>query len=156
MNMRSLFRFIVSVVLCEGVGLLGGLFTASSVSSWYPLLNKPSFNPPGWIFGPVWTTLYLLMGVSLFLVWQSKKNKKTLAFTVFGIQLGLNFLWSILFFGAQRPGYALIDIALLLISIVLTMVLFFRISRTASLLFIPYLLWVSFASVLNYYLFVLN
>lgn len=156
MNMRSLFRFIVSVVLCEGVGLLGGLFTASSVSSWYPLLNKPSFNPPGWIFGPVWTTLYLLMGVSLFLAWQSKKKGRVLAFTVFGVQLGLNFLWSLLFFGLRCPGCAFLEIIVLWISIVLTMVLFFRISRTASLLFIPYLLWVSFASVLNYYLFVLN
>ncbi len=154
--MRSFSRLVASVVLCEGVGLAGGVFTASSVSSWYPLLSKPSFNPPGWIFGPVWTALYFLMGVSLFLVWQSKKKEKVLAFTVFGIQLCLNFLWSLLFFGLMCPGCALIDIALLFISIVLTMVLFFRISRTASLLLIPYVLWVSFASVLNYYLFVLN
>lgn len=156
MNTRSLSRFILSVLLCQGVGLAGGFFTASSVSSWYPLLNKPSFNPPGFVFGPVWTVLYFLMGVSLFLVWQSKKKEKGLAFMVFGIQLFFNFLWSLLFFGLQCPACAFVEIILLLIAIILTMVLFFKISRVASLMLIPYLLWVSFASVLNYYLFILN
>jgi translocator protein len=128
------------------------------VRTWYAGLNKPSFNPPGWIFGPVWTTLYIIMGIALYLVWRnSLVDKKTkIAVVLFSIQMALNLLWSILFFGMHNPLAGLIDIALLWTLILATMIAFYRISRPAGLLLVPYFLWVSFASVLNYMLWSLN
>lgn len=149
------FKLIVSIVLCQMAGVIGSFFTISSVSSWYFELNKPSFNPPSWVFGPVWVTLYFLMGISLYLVW-NKSAKKTLAITIFGIQLFLNSLWPVLFFGLRNPFFALIEIILLWISILLSIIYFKKISKTAAYLLIPYLLWVSFAGILNFFLFYLN
>jgi tryptophan-rich sensory protein len=156
--MRDSQKFIISVVTCELVGLAATLFTISAIPTWYATLNKPSFSPPNWVFGPVWTTLYFLMGLSAFLIWKKGlKNKKVKrALTYFFIQLVFNFLWSVLFFGLHNPLLGLLDIVLLLISIVLTIIIFYKISKAASYLLIPYFLWVSFATILNLSLVVLN
>jgi len=140
-----------AVLLCLAVGAVGGLATASSVRDWYPTLVKPSFNPPAWVFGPVWTTLYVMMGVSAFLVWRQRRHDlrwkpATLAFAV---QLLLNALWSPAFFGLRWPEAGLVVIMLLWIAIVVTIALQRRVSTPAAVLMLPYLAWVSFATVLN-------
>jgi len=149
-------RLLLSILLCLLAGAIGSFFTATSVSTWFTTLVKPSFSPPNYLFGPVWTVLYILMGISLYLVWQSKSKLKNKAISVFSVQLILNLLWSIIFFGMRNPGLAFIEIILLWISIVTTMIYFNKISRKSMYLLIPYILWVSFASVLNYAIFVLN
>ena len=152
-----MIKLIASIVICQLAGVIGAFFTTPSISSWYAGLNKPFFNPPSWLFGPVWTLLYLLMGVSLYLVWSQKNQAgKKLALTIFAIQLGLNSFWSIVFFGLQLPWVAFLEILVLLFFIVLTIVKFFPISKKSAYLLIPYLLWVSFASVLNFYIARLN
>ncbi|MFY1111077.1 MAG: TspO/MBR family protein [Methanosarcinaceae archaeon] len=152
------FRLIVSVLICQFAGIIGSVFTVTSIESWYAAIEKPAFNPPGWVFSPVWIILYTLMGISLYLVWEEGLERKDVkvGIFVFGVQLALNALWSILFFGLQSPFYAFIEIILLWLSIFLTIILFGRISKTASLLLVPYLLWVSFAALLNYRIWVLN
>ncbi|MFH2105811.1 MAG: TspO/MBR family protein [Candidatus Micrarchaeota archaeon] len=144
----------IAILIPLLVGFVGSYFTISSVNTWYSTLEKPSFNPPSWLFGPVWTLLYILMGVAFYLVWIAKKNKT--AISLYSVQLGLNLLWSVLFFGLRSPIYGLICIIALWLSIVATMLAFYRVSKTATYLMIPYLLWVSFASVLNYWIFALN
>ena len=144
----------MSVLLPFVASAIGGLFTVSSVSTWYVELNKPSFNPPSWIFGPVWTILYLLIGISLYLVWIKKYDKPT--FIVFGVQSFLNALWSVLFFGLQKPFFAFLEIILLWVSTLLTMGYFYKLNRASAYLLIPYILWVSFAAVLNFAIFILN
>ncbi|HBU27940.1 TPA: TspO protein [Candidatus Uhrbacteria bacterium] len=157
MTRKSALWLVAAVLICEGAGLLGVLFTNSSVSGWYTTLVTPALNPPGWVFGPVWTLLYALMGVSVYLVWRKKTNKKyKQAFMVFGGQLALNALWSPLFFGAQNPGLALVDIVLLLLAILWTIKLFHTISRPAAYLLIPYVAWVGFATYLNLAIWLLN
>lgn len=130
---------------------MGSFFTISAIPSWYATLSKPFFSPPNWIFGPVWTILYILMGVSLYLVWLKKKVP-----TVFWVQLILNAVWSIIFFGIKNPALALVDIAAFWIAIVLTIKTFYKINKVAGNLLIPYLLWVSFAAFLNYNIWILN
>jgi tryptophan-rich sensory protein len=139
-------------------GGLGAWATAGSVTDWYPTLVKPSFNPPAWVFGPVWTSLYFLMGLALFLVWERGRQTPgaSWAMSLFGIQLGLNALWSVLFFGARSPGWALVDILLLWAALVWTVVLFFRVRKPAGWLLAPYLAWVTFAGVLNFAIWTLN
>jgi len=155
--MHKLLKLLAAIIVCEGVGFLGAIFTIPSITAWYSYLNKPSFNPPNWIFGPVWTILYLLMGVSLFLVLQKKlKKQRNFLLVLFSAQLFLNFLWSVIFFGMHLPLAAFMDILLLWISIALLIIDFWRFSRFASLILIPYLLWVSFASILNLWIIVLN
>ncbi len=156
--MNTFIKLFLAIIICEGVGLIGSIFTFNSVNIWYMTLNKPFFNPPSWLFGPVWTTLYFLMGVAAFLVWKKGlKNKKIKrALTYFSIQLFLNFLWSLLFFGLHNPLLGLLDIGLLLISIILTIIIFYKISKAASYLLILYLLWVSFATLLNFFIVLLN
>jgi len=156
--MKNIFRLTISILICQLAGIIGSIFTASSITGWYASLNKPSFNPPNWIFSPVWITLFLLMGISLYIVWSSKTkiNYKKTAFIFFGLQLLLNSLWSIIFFGFQAPFYAFIEIILLWIFILFTIIVFYRISRLASYLLMPYILWVSFAAVLNFFIFILN
>lgn len=156
--MKNWLKFILSIVLVFIVGAFGSIFTASSVSSWFTTLAKPSFNPPAWLFGPVWTILYIMIGISLFLVWTTKANKnlKKKAYQVFGIQLILNAMWSAAFFGMKNPGLAFIVIAFLWILIIVNMVLFYKIKKSAGYILIPYLLWVSFASVLNFAIWILN
>ena len=153
---KSIPKLIISIIAPLGAGFIGSFFTTPSIGSWYSKLNKPSFNPPNWVFGPVWTILYIMMGISFYLVWTSgKKNIKT-AIIIFAVQLALNLLWSILFFGMHNPMLAFIEIALLWISILATIILFYRISPLAAYLLIPYLLWVSFASALNFALWRMN
>ncbi|MBU0758165.1 MAG: tryptophan-rich sensory protein [Nanoarchaeota archaeon] len=151
-------KLIASIVITQLAGILGSFFTITSISSWYSALNKPWFNPPNWIFGPVWTALYLMMGISLFLVWNKgvrTKIQKRAVF-IFGVQLGLNSLWSILFFGIRSPLFAFIEIIFLWIAIVMTIGYFIRISKAAAYLLIPYILWVSFAAALNLSILMLN
>ncbi|MBU1120469.1 tryptophan-rich sensory protein [Candidatus Micrarchaeota archaeon] len=146
------------IVFCELVGIIGSFFTAPSITSWYAAIQKPFFTPPNWVFAPVWTTLFLLMGISLYLVWEKglSDRKVRIALSVFGIQLILNIVWSLLFFGLQNPFLAFIEIILLWISILATIILFYRISVKASILLIPYIVWVSIAALLNYSVWILN
>jgi tryptophan-rich sensory protein len=155
--MNKLLKLLLLIVVCEGVGILGSIFTISSITAWYSHLNKPIFNPPNWIFGPVWTMLYLLMGVSLFLVLEKKlKKQKSFLIILFSVQLFLNFLWSVIFFGLHLPAVALIEIALLWVVITLLIIDFWKFSKPAALILVPYLCWVSFASVLNLFVALLN
>jgi benzodiazapine receptor len=158
MKKRDALKFVVSILVCQLAGLIGGLFTASSVDTWYAALTKPSFNPPNWLFSPAWITLYVLMGIALFLVWrkgiQTEGVKNAIAF--FAGQLALNTLWSILFFGLQKPLVAFIEIVVLWCLILITLLKFTKITKFAGLLLVPYLLWVSFAAVLNFFLWFLN
>ena len=159
MKIANVVRLVVSLVVPLLVGFLGSFFTtAESLNNWYANLNKPWFNPPDWIFGPVWTTLYILMGIAAFLVWRKGLDNKLvrLALILFVIQLILNAFWSALFFGLRCPLCGLIDIALLLVAIVLTIIYFFKISLWPALLLIPYLGWVSFAAVLNAAIYISN
>ncbi len=147
----------ISISFCLLAGAIGSFFTFESIPTWYAAINKPFFTPPNWIFGPVWTTLYILMGVSLYLVWQSKPSKnRTYALVLFSIQLLLNTVWSILFFGLQSPLFAFIEIIFLLFSILLTARYSYFVSKGAGYLFIPYICWVTFASLLNFAIFLLN
>lgn len=150
-------KLIVSILLSSSAGAIGSLFTTPNIKSWYADLDKPPLLPPNEVFGPVWTTLYILIGISLFLVWTAKSyGSKGVAFTWFGIQLVLNALWSFVFFGAHRPGLGIFVIVLLLGSIAATMVAFRRFSRPAVWLLLPYILWVSFATYLTIGVSVLN
>ena len=150
MSKGSILKFIGSLCISFSAAAVGSLGTTAQ-SDWYTNLVKPSFNPPGWVFGPVWTTLYILMGVAFFLVWRQGFAGKMarVALICFLIQLALNAAWTILFFGLQSPVLAFIDIALLWIAILLTILFFTYISKTAAVLFVPYLVWVTFAAVLN-------
>ena len=152
--MRSLVAFII---LCLAVSSVGGAITATSVDTWYQTLEKPSFNPPDWVFAPVWTALYILMGLAAWRIWRFRSISNTgKALSIFGVQLGLNLSWSILFFGLQRIDLALIEIFILLAIIVLNAILFWRIDRLAGLIFVPYVLWVTFATILNASIWLLN
>jgi tryptophan-rich sensory protein len=154
---EKLKKFIASIVICLGAGFFGSIVTTPSINTWYAELNKPFFNPPNWIFGPVWTTLYLLMALSLYLVWIKKtKENKRLAIIVFFWQLTLNFFWSFLFFFLRWPAGALAEIVVFLVMIILTFVLFRPISKLAAYLLIPYIAWVCFASILNLFIVLLN
>lgn len=141
----NLKKFLLSILIVQLAGVIGSFATYRSVKTWYPLLNKPFFNPPSWIFAPVWTFLFLLMGFSLYLVWNKKNN-----LFWFWVQLLLNILWSYLFFGLQSPALAFYEIILLWITIVITISKFWKYNKIASYLLLPYLFWVSFASILNF------
>ncbi|HUC02105.1 MAG TPA: TspO/MBR family protein [Candidatus Paceibacterota bacterium] len=151
-------KLIIAVVVSEAAGVIGSIFTVSAIPIWYATLAKPALNPPAWIFGPVWTTLYLLMGIAAFLVWRKGWNSKGVkaALSLFAIQLILNALWSIIFFGLHSPAWALIEIIAMWIVIVATITAFSKISRSAAWLLAPYILWVSFALYLNYSIWRLN
>lgn len=149
--MSSILRPIVCTLICLFIGVGSGFLTVDSISTWYVDINKPFFNPPNWVFGPVWTTLYTIMGISAGLIWNvgwsSPSVKKALA--VFGVHMLLNGLWSILFFGLMNPEIAFIEILILLGSMVYYTRLFYAIKPITAWLQVPYLAWVSFASVLN-------
>lgn len=149
---------IGSVLLCNCAGLLGSLFTTTGPGSWYSTLIKPAFNPPAWIFAPVWTLLYILMGISLYLVIMEgiKGRDVRIPLLVFTIQLILNLLWSYAFFGLESTFFGLLVIILLWISIVATMILFYPVRKAAAWLLVPYILWVSFATLLTYTIYSLN
>jgi tryptophan-rich sensory protein len=153
----QVIKLLVSIALPLSLGALAGMFTAQSVPEWYATLNRPSFAPPNWIFGPVWTTLYVLMGISLFLVWKQPAGKaRNLAIMIFFLQLLLNFAWSFVFFHFNRIGLALVEIIALWISILWMLVSFYRIKPAAAWINIPYILWVTFAAVLNAGFYFLN
>jgi tryptophan-rich sensory protein len=151
-------KLIIAILIPLAVGSISGLFTKSAVVGWYAHAVKPSFNPPNWIFAPVWTTLYILMGIALFLVWKTEADKmvKQTAIILFAVQLTFNFLWSFIFFKLQQPGWALVEIAAMWIAILFTILWFAKISAPAAWLLVPYISWVSFATVLNYYIWKLN
>ena len=150
-------KLIFSVIIAQLAGIIGSAFTINSINTWYSTLTRPSFNPPNWIFGPVWTILYLLMGISLYLVLVSKKSRnRKIGLYLFFIQLVLNSIWTVLFFGLQNPLLAFIEIIILWISILFTIIYFYKIDKISSYLLIPYILWVSFASVLNFSIYILN
>jgi benzodiazapine receptor len=151
-------KLVLSILICQSAGLIGAVFTSASISTWYVTLNKPFFTPPNWLFAPVWLTLYTLMGVAAFLVWQHgfQDPQVKRAVSIFGVQLILNALWSGAFFGLQSPLAGFIVIVVLWIAILATILKFFAISKTAGLLLIPYILWVSLAAALNGALVILN
>lgn len=144
-----------SIVLPLLAGFIGSYFTFPSIGTWYVALNKPLFNPPNFIFGPVWTLLYILMGISLYLV-LTKKGKKEKALKLFAFQLILNVLWSLIFFGLHSPTLALFEIVILWIAIFATIKAFLPISKNAAYLLYPYIVWVSFAMILNLSIVLLN
>jgi len=156
--MSNITKLIISIVICQLAGVIGSFFTMDAIPVWYDTLAKPSFNPPSSVFGPVWIFLYLLMGISLFLVWKEDlKNKQVkTAFMIFMIQLVFNAAWSIVFFGMRSPVGGLIVIVILWILILITTLKFLKISKTAGMLLVLYLLWVTFAAILNYSIFTLN
>lgn len=145
-------RLFVFILMCQGAGLVGSIFTFDSINTWYSTLQKPFFNPPNYIFGPVWTLLYTMMGISLFLVWGKKKAN----LRWFWAQLALNTLWSIVFFGLKNPSAALVVVVFLWISIFKTIISFKKVNKNASYLLYPYLTWVTFASILNLAIMLLN
>jgi benzodiazapine receptor len=157
MKIIDIPKLVASLILCQLAGFLGSLFTTPAIPTWYQTLNKPFFTPPNWIFSPVWISLFLLMGISLFLVWRRQGHPKVkTAFVLFFVQLILNILWSAAFFGLRSPLLGLIDIVLLWIVILLTTQHFLKVSRMAGFLLLPYLLWVGFAALLNFSLWIFN
>ena len=149
--MKLALRITILIIICLGIGYASSIVTQNGVQTWYPLIEKPSFNPPNWVFAPVWTVLYICIAVAGGIVWNKIESNPLAkrAMLLFVIQLILNTLWSFLFFGLRNPLIALIEIILLLLVIYETFILFNRINRTAGYLFIPYLLWVAFALLLN-------
>ncbi|MFA5962172.1 MAG: TspO/MBR family protein [Parcubacteria group bacterium] len=155
--MKKTYKLIISLLVPQLAGGIGSIFTVGSVKGWYPVLVKPALNPPNWVFGPVWTTLFLLMGYALYIIWTDESEKsKRLAYWAFGIQMVLNALWSIIFFGLHSPGGALFEMIFLWLAILVTIITFAKISRLSAWLLLPYILWVSFAGYLNYSIWILN
>lgn len=150
MNRTLILKFVISLLLPLSLGAVAGIFTAQAVPEWYATLNQPSFSPPNWIFGPVWTTLYLILGVSFFLIWKQEQSKRrNQAILIFLVQIALNFGWSFLFFYYHLIGFALIEIILLWGTILGMILMFYKIRPLAAYLNLPYLLWVTFATILN-------
>jgi len=159
MNKKDFLKLLLAILVSESAGFIGAFFTTPSIPTWYATLAKPALNPPAWIFGPVWTTLFALMGIALYLTWKQRSNvlenapklrwwKVGIGF--FFIQLTLNTFWSIIFFGWHSPGWAFVDIIFLWLAIFATIIAFAKISKPAAWLLVPYILWVSFAGYLNY------
>jgi len=155
---RKILKIIITVFICLLIGFLSSFATQSSVNDWYLTLNKPIFNPPNWIFAPVWTVLYVMMGVAAGIVWGKGFHHTWVKTSLyhFGFQLLLNALWSIVFFGLKNVFAALLIIIALILFIVLTIKWFKLVSKKAAILLIPYLLWVCFATLLNYKIWMLN
>ncbi|MFC1511198.1 TspO/MBR family protein [Candidatus Margulisiibacteriota bacterium] len=150
-------KLLISLAVVFLAGFIGQIYTMPSIPTWYATLNKPFFNPPNWIFGPVWTSLYVLMAVAAWLVWQKDWSRAVkIALGFFIGQLALNSLWSIIFFGLHLPLWAFIEIIVLWLAILLTIFKFKALSQPAAWLLVPYILWVSFAAVLNLMIVVLN
>ncbi len=155
--MKNITELIISIVICEAIGLIGSVFTTPSIGSWYADLQKPGFTPPNWVFAPVWTTLFLLMGISLyFLVEKGIGKDVRTGLVVFGVQLALNLIWSILFFGLHKIFLSLIEIVVLWIAILATIIWFWKVRKISAYLLIPYIVWVTVAALLNYYIWLLN
>ena len=158
MKLKAAVGFIVCLAVTFIAPAVGVIFTRQAVSGWYANLNKPFFNPPSWLFGPVWTVLYLLMGIAVFLVWQKGYGNRLVrvAICLYVLQLVLNGLWSPIFFGLKMPFFALCEILLLWAAIVFTIWSFAKVSIPAALLLLGYVVWVSFAAVLNFSIWILN
>ena len=158
MKINNTFKLIITIVVSELAGIIGSVFTTPSIPSWYAGIVKPTLNPPAWVFGPVWTTLFALMGIAAFLVWKKGLDRKgvKIALGIFLGQLVLNALWSIIFFGLHSPGGALFEMIFLWLAILATIIVFAKISKPAAWLLVPYILWVSFAMYLNYAIWALN
>jgi len=154
----NILKLVISILVCQGAGIIGSVFTTPAIPTWYAALQKPVFTPPNWLFAPAWITLYLLMGIAAFLIWRvGLDNRRVrIALIVFLIQLALNSLWSAVFFGMQSPLYGVIVIIILWLAILFTILRFARIASAAAWLMVPYILWVSFASALNIAIWVLN
>jgi tryptophan-rich sensory protein len=149
-------KLVVSLLICQLAGVIGSIFTTPAISTWYAGVQKPFFVPPNWLFAPAWITLFVLMGISLYLIWDKGFKENRIAIWVFGVQLGLNILWSAIFFGMRNPGCAFIEIIGLWMAILATIIAFKRVSRRAAWLLVPYICWVSFAAVLNFSIWMLN
>lgn len=174
-------KIIISIIICESAGVIGSIFTTPSIPTWYASLQKPDFVPPNWLFAPAWITLFLLMGISLYLVWVKKwvseiptdhsarkpwnpiseklwlgSWREENAIAIFILQLVLNILWSAIFFGLKLPGLAFFEILMLWFAILYTIINFYRISKMAAFLLVPYILWVTFAAFLNFSIWQLN
>jgi len=158
MKINNTLKLIIAIVVSELVGIIGSVFTTPSITGWYAGIVKPALNPPAWVFGPVWTTLFALMGIAAFLVWKKGLDRRDvkIALGIFLGQLILNTLWSIIFFGLHSPGGALIEIVFLWLAILATIIVFAKISNPVAWLLVPYILWVSFAGYLNYSIWQLN
>lgn len=156
--MSNTLKFIIAIVVSELAGIIGSFFTTPAINGWYSTLVKPALNPPSWVFGPVWTTLFALMGIAAFLIWKKGLEQKRvkIALGIFLGQLVLNTLWSIIFFGLKSPGAAFIEITFLWLAILATIIAFAKLSKPAAWLLAPYILWVSFAAYLNYSIWMLN
>ena len=152
------WKLFIAILICEGTGIISGLIANTGMNPWFETLNKPSWNPPAYLFAPVWTMLYLLMGISLWLIWKSNTPapQKINLIILFALQLFLNFWWSIFFFKFHSPALALLNIILMLILILLTIINFSKISKPAAWLLVPHIAWVSFATILNYTIWILN
>lgn len=158
MKLKDYRNLFLSILICNLAGAIGSIFTMPAIDSWYDNLVKPALNPPSWVFGPVWTLLFILMGVAAFIVYNHgwEKVEVKIALSIFGVQLILNTLWSIIFFGLQNPGLAFLELVLLWMAILFSIISFFRVSKKAAYLLIPYIMWVSFAGYLNLSFFLLN
>lgn len=156
--MNNIAKLVISITIPLAIGATAGFFTVTGVDSWYQTIHKPSWNPPNWVFGPVWTTLYVMMGIALYLIWKSgaAASLKKTAIILFTIQLTLNFFWSFIFFDQRQIGWAFVEIIAMLLMILLTIFAFARVSKAAAWLMVPYISWVSFASILNYSIWRLN
>jgi translocator protein len=157
MKSNDVIKLVISCGVPLAVGFGGSFFTANSMD-WYKTLNMPAFNPPGWIFAPVWTILYLLMGISVFLIWKKGFAEKAerIALACFVFQLFLNAIWTPIFFGIKQPLIALVDIILLWLALAATIIYFYKVSKVSAFLLVPYIMWVSFAAVLNAAIYMLN
>ncbi|MBN2854524.1 tryptophan-rich sensory protein [Patescibacteria group bacterium] len=158
MKNKNFIKLIVALIIPQLLAIVGSLFTSTGPNSWYNLIEKPAFNPPNWVFGPVWTLLYILMGISAFLIWRRGLRKKEVRFAllIFIFQLVLNLFWSFIFFGLENPGIAFTEIISLWFAILATILSFYQVNKVAAFLLIPYILWVSFAAFLNYSIWNLN
>jgi len=156
--MKDWKKLLISIILCQMAGVIGSFFTTPAIKSWYLFLQKPTFAPPNWVFGPVWVTLYTLMGISLYLIWKKGLNKKEVknAITLFLIHLVFNSLWSIIFFGLKSILGGFIEISILVILVAVIIKKFYKIDRRASYLLIPYFFWGTFATILNLNILILN
>lgn len=152
MKKGDVLKLIFAVVSCELAGFIGSIFTTPAIPTWYAGLVKPALTPPSWIFAPVWTALFAMMGVAVFLIWKKGLDKKgvKIALIIFDIQLVLNVFWSVIFFGLKSPGWAFVEIIFLWLAIVAVIIAFAKISRPTAWLLVPYIIWVSFAGYLNY------
>jgi benzodiazapine receptor len=157
-HIPDIWRLVISIFICQLAGIIGSVFTTSAIPTWYASLKKPAFSPPNWLFGPVWIILYLLMGIALFIIWRKGLDTPYVrgGLTIFGVQLIFNVLWSIAFFGLKSPIGGLFIIIILWITILLTIIQFSKLSELATVILIPYIVWVSFAAVLNLSLYLLN